>query len=138
VDDELLIFQEKSYEKLNANLFCSCNIISSIFNQFSLVIKHNKLKVFYFSRSTKNIHLTLLDLRPLEGPLFYLKDMWWYLVFFFDKKLSFYQHVYHYTNKALSTIQSMKMLKNSNRELSPIHKYLFYKTCVLSIALYGF
>jgi len=32
VDDGLLISQEKSYEKLNANLFYSYNIISSLSN----------------------------------------------------------------------------------------------------------
>jgi len=138
VDDELLISQEKSYEKSNANLFYSCNIISFLFNQFSLVIEHDKSKVFHFSRSTKNIYLISLDLRSLEDPLLYLKDIWWYLELFFDKKLSFYQHIYYYTNKALSTIKDMKILENSNRELSPIHKQLFYKICVLPITLYRF
>ena len=32
VDNSLLICQEKSYEKSNANLFCSYSIISSLFN----------------------------------------------------------------------------------------------------------
>ena len=131
-------FLFQSYEKSNTNIFCSCNIILFLFNQFSLVIEHDKSKVFYFSRSTKNIYLISLNLRPLEGPLLYLKDIWQYLEFFFDKKLSFYQHIYHYTNKALSTIKGMKILGNSNRELSPIHKQLFYKTYVLPIALYRF
>jgi len=52
-DNRLLISQEKIYEKSNANLFCSYNIILSLFNPFSLVIEHNKLEVFYFSRLTK-------------------------------------------------------------------------------------
>ena len=75
VDDRLLISQEKSYEKLNANLFYSYNIISSLFNQFSLVIKYNKSEVFYFSRLTKSTHYFLLDLRPLKSSLLYLKDI---------------------------------------------------------------
>ena len=55
VNGRLFISQEKSYEKSNANLFCSYTIISSLFNQFRLVIEHSKLEVFYFSRSTKYI-----------------------------------------------------------------------------------
>jgi len=66
VDDGLLISQEKNYKKLNANLFYSYNIIPSLFNQFSLIIKYNKSEVFYFSRSTKSTHSFLLDLRPLN------------------------------------------------------------------------
>jgi len=81
VDDGLLISQEKSYEKLNANLFYSYNIISSLLNQFSLVIKYNKSEVFYFSRSTKSTHSLLLDLRPLKSSLLYLKDIWRYLCY---------------------------------------------------------
>ena len=42
VDDELLISQEKSYEKSIVNFSCSYNIISSSFNQFGLVIEHDK------------------------------------------------------------------------------------------------
>ena len=75
VDNRLFVFQEKSYEKFNATLFYSYNIISSLFNQFNLVIEHDKSKVFYFSRSTKNINLHLLDLRPSEGFSLKLKDI---------------------------------------------------------------
>ena len=75
VDNRLFIFQEKSYEKSNANLFCSYSIISSLFSQFSLVIEHDKLKMFHFLRSTKNINPSFLDLHPLEGSILYPKDM---------------------------------------------------------------
>jgi len=64
--------------------------------------------------------------------------VWQYLGFFFDKKLSFHQHIHYYANKALSTIKDMKMLGNSIRGLSPMHKQLLYRTCVFSITLYGF
>jgi len=73
VNNRLFVFQEKSYEKFNATLFY--NIISSLFNQFNLVIEHDKSKVFYFSRSTKNVNLPLLYLRYLEGFLLKLRDI---------------------------------------------------------------
>ena len=66
VDDSLFVSQKKSYEKSNTNLFCSYNIISSLFNQFSLVIKYDKSEIFYFSRSTKNVNPLPLDLSPIE------------------------------------------------------------------------
>jgi len=69
VDDVLFISQEKSYEKSNTSLFCSYNIIFSLFKQFELVIEHNKLEVFHFSRTTKNYNPLPLDLELLEGPL---------------------------------------------------------------------
>jgi len=82
VDNRLFVSQEKSYKKSNVNLFCSYNIILSLFNQFGLVIKHNKSEVFYFLRLTKNIYLPLLDLRSLDDSLLHPKYMWRYLDFF--------------------------------------------------------
>jgi len=63
------------------------------------------------------------------------------LGFFFDRKLSFWHHCHYchyYTTKSLSTVKAMKLLGNSFRGLPPLHKRLLYRTCVLSIALYGF
>ena len=69
IDNGLFISQKKSYEKLNTNLFFSYSIISFLFEQFGLIIKHNKSKVFYFSRMMKNYKLPSLNLRPLRGYL---------------------------------------------------------------------
>ena len=138
VDDGLLIIQEKSFEKSNTNLFCSYSIISSLFRQFSLVIKYNKSEVFNFSRLTKNFNPPLLDLRPLGGTILKQKDTWQYLEFFVNRKLLFYHHTHYYANKALSIIKSMKMLYNSVRWLSLMQKCLLYKTFVLPITLYSF
>ena len=66
--------------------------------------------------------MPFLDLQSLTELLLYPKDMWQYLRFHFDKKLSFHQYVHHYANKALSIIKGMKMLDNSNKGLSLIHK----------------
>ena len=56
------------------NTGCNNSIIPSFFNQFGLVIEHDKSEVFYFSRLTKNVNLPLLDLRLAEGALLKLKD----------------------------------------------------------------
>ena len=138
VDDRLFISQEKSFMKSNANFFSSYNIISFLFHQFGLAIEHSKSKVFYFSRATKNFDPPPLDLGLLDSSLLRPKDIWRYLEFIFDKKLSFYQHVHYYSNKALSTIKGMKILGNSTRGILPIHKYLLYRMCIISIAFYKF
>ena len=135
VDNGLFISQKKSYEKSNTNLFCSYSIISSLFKQFELV---NKLKVFHFSRATKNYNPSLLDLGLLEEPLLQQKDNWRYLSFIFDRKLSFCYCIYFYSNKALFTIKSMKMLGNSTRGLLLSHKQLLYRMYVMPIILYSF
>jgi len=117
----VFLFLKKKFVK-NENLFCSYNIISSLFNQLGLVIKHNKLEVFHFSRSIKNAYSPPLDLRPLGSPLLHPKYTWQYLEFFFNKKLSFHQHIHHYANKVLSMIKGMKILGNSSRGLFPTQK----------------
>ena len=76
VNNGLFVSQEKIYKKSNANLFCSYNIISSLFNQFGLVIEHNKSEVFHFSRSTNNINPPLLYLSPVGGTILRSKDTW--------------------------------------------------------------
>jgi len=119
-------------------LFYNYNIIFSFFKQFRLAIKHNKLEVFYFSRTTKNYNLSLLYLGPLEGSLLQPKNNWRYLSFFFDRKLSFHHNIYFYSNKVLFTIKDMKMLDNSTRELLLSHKLLLYRMCIMSIILYSF
>ena len=138
VDDGLFISQKKTYEKSNAFLFCSYNIITSLFNQFSLIIEHGKLEFFYFSKLTRNFNSLPLDLTPWRGLLLQLKNTWKYFSFIFDRKLSFWQHIWFYSNKALSTIKEMEILGNSTRGLSLHHKQLLYGTCILPIMLYRF
>ena len=75
IDNSLLIFQEKNTSKLNANFFCSYNIITTILNDFSLEIEYNKSEVFHFSRATKYHNLQLLDLSPLRGLMLILKKL---------------------------------------------------------------
>ena len=122
VDDGLIISQEKTLEKTNAFLFYSYSIILSFLKQYSLIIKYRKSDVFHFSRSFGLFNPSLLDLTFIRGPILCPKETWKYLGFIFDKKLSFLQHISFYSNKALSTIKSMKILGNSTRELLSLQK----------------
>jgi len=138
VHDELFISQEKSCEKTNSFLFCSYNIISSLFEQFELVIEYGKTEIFHFSRSHSLFNSPSLDFSYLRDPILYPKDSWHYFGFIFDKKLLFHQHIKFYANKALFIVKYMKMLENSTHRLLLYQKHFFYRTCVLSITLYSF
>ena len=119
VNNRLLTLQEKSFEKTNALLFCSYTIISSLLNQFGLMIEHRKSKVFYFSRLYGIFNLFPFNLSLLGDPILCLKDTWRYLGFIFDRKLFFQQHINFYSNKVLSTVKYIKMLGKSIRGLLP-------------------
>ena len=138
VDDGLIITQNKSILSLNSQLFCSYNVLSNLLTDFNLVIEHGKTEIFHFNRLHGVFNPPSLDLTLLGGLLLRPKDLWKYLGFFFNRKLTFYQHLDYYSNKALSTIKCMKLLGNSSRGISPLQKRQLYRCCVLPIALYGF
>ena len=120
------------------NLFCSYNILSKLLDSFGLAIEHSKTKIFHFSKSQGTFNPPPLDLSILGGLILRPKDLWRYLGFIFDCKLSFHKHIDYYANKALSMVKCMKLLGNSSRGISPLQKRLLYRCCTLPIALYGF
>ena len=74
INNSLFISQEKSLEKSNTQLFCSYNVISSLLNQFGLVIEYGKTEIFHFSRTNGVFNSPLLDLSTLEGPILHPKN----------------------------------------------------------------
>ncbi|KXN87129.1 hypothetical protein AN958_09172 [Leucoagaricus sp. SymC.cos] len=111
-----------------------------LFVAFGLVLEHNKSKLFHFScqKGDENPPINLVY-APYTGdtPLC-PKPFWQYLGFYFDRQLTFCEHVHYYSTKAISTVHSMGMLGNSLQSLSPKQKYLLYWLCVVPIATYGF
>ena len=138
VDDSLFIAQNKSFSISNSHLFCSYNILFNLLNSFGLIIEHSKTEIFHFNRSHSPFNPPPLDLSPIGGPILHPKDLWRYLGFIFDRKLTFHKHIDHYANKAISTVKCMKLLGNSVRGINPLQKRLLYRCCTLPIALYGF
>jgi len=112
-------------------------MIFKIFADAGLVMEHSKSKVFHFTRAY-NPPNPSINLTSVRGPVLHPKPIWRYLGFFFNRKLNFYHHIYHYTTKCLSTLNAMKMLGNSSRGLLPIQKCLLYRTYIVPIALYRF
>jgi len=121
VDNRLLISQKKNYSLSNSFLLCSYNIISKILIDTSLVMEHNKTKLFHFMRARHPPNPSI-DLTTVGGSIITPKPIWRYLGFFFDRKLNFYYHTHFYATKCLSTLSTMKMLGNSSRGLLPIQK----------------
>ena len=101
VNDGLFISQERSFDNTNTDLFYSYNIMSSLLEQFELVVEHRKTEIFHFSRSHGFCYPLSLDLSWIGGPILYLKGTWQYLGFIFNRKLTFWQHTKFYANKAV-------------------------------------
>jgi len=138
VDDGLFISQNKSIIILNSHLFYSYNVLTKLLEKFSLIVEHSKTKVFYFNISQGVFNSPPLNLTLLGGSILWPNNLWKYLSFIFDRKLMFHQHVDFYANKSISTVKCMKLLGNSNHGINPLQKCLLYRTCILSIVLYGF
>jgi len=138
VDDGLLLSQSKSFSISNSHLFCSYNIATILLSKFGLIVEHLKTEVFYFTRSQGSFNPPPLDLSPIGEPILHPKELWKYLGFVYNRKLTFHQHINFYLNKAMSMVKCMKILGNSNHRLIPNQKCLLYQSCVLHIVLYGF
>ena len=138
VDDGLIIAQNSFIIISNSQLFCSYNVLSKLLTDFGLVIEHSKTEVFHFNRSHRVFNSPPLDISHLGDPILCPKNIWKYLGFLFDRKLTFRQHIDFYSNKALSTVKCMKLLGNSSHGISPIQKCQLYRCYILPIALYGF
>ncbi|CAA7267598.1 unnamed protein product [Cyclocybe aegerita] len=107
---------------------------------FALVLEHDKTELFHFSRRRDAYNPSLdLGYAPHTGatPL-KPKTYWRYLGFYFDHGLTFQEHVRYYATKVFTTVQAMRMLRNSTRGLSPKQRRLLYRSCVVPIATYGY
>ena len=76
INNELFISQERSFIKMNANIFCSYNIIFLLLDQFGLVVEHGKTEIFHFSKLHRIFNPLALDLSQIGGSVLYPKDIW--------------------------------------------------------------
>ncbi|CAA7258924.1 unnamed protein product [Cyclocybe aegerita] len=123
VDDGTILAQSKQLDDNNVGLCKAYKIIYLLFVAFALVLEHDKTELFHFSRR-RDAYNPSLDLG--------------YLGFYFDRGLTFQEHVRYYATKAFTTVQAMRMLGNSTRGLSPKQRRLLYRSCVVPIATYGY
>ncbi|CAA7267583.1 unnamed protein product [Cyclocybe aegerita] len=140
VDDGTILAQSKQLDDNNVGLHKAYKIIYLLFVAFALVLEHNKTELFHFSRWQDAYNPSLdLGYAPHTGvtPL-KPKTYWRYLGFYFDRGLTFHEHVRYYATKAFTTVQAMRMLGNCTRGLSPKQRHLLYRLCVVPIAIYGY
>jgi len=116
-DDSLLISQEKTYNTILPDLHSSYRVVIELIVLFGLVIEHDKLEIFYYSRAYNNSNQEL-DLSVISIPILKLKIYWRYLGFYFDWYLFLKKHVDYYSTKALSTVKAMNILGNLTRGIT--------------------
>ena len=75
VNDGLLISQNKSFEILNTNLFCSYHVIFLLLDCFGLVTEQGKAEVFHFSRAQEAFNPFSLDISILGEPVLCSKEI---------------------------------------------------------------
>jgi len=80
---------------------------------FGLVMEHDKLEIFHFSRVHNDFNPEL-DLSAIGAPILKPKTYWRYLGFYFDQWLFFKEYIWFYSTKALTTVKVMGMLGNSS------------------------
>ncbi|RXW14339.1 hypothetical protein EST38_g11512 [Candolleomyces aberdarensis] len=139
VDDGDIIVQSPEISTNCTMLYHAYGIVFDLFTRSGLALEHDKTELFHFTRARTGFDRPLdLGYAPYMGdtPL-RPKTYWRYLGFYFDRKLTFKEHVRYYTTKALTTVTAMRMLGNSTRGLSPRNKRILYRACVVPIATYG-
>ncbi|CAA7270141.1 unnamed protein product [Cyclocybe aegerita] len=140
MDDGTILAQSKQLDDNNVGLWKAYKIIYLLFVAFALILEHDKTKLFHFSHRCDAYNPSLdLGYAPHTGntPL-KPKTYWRYLGFYFDCRLTFHEHVRYYATKAFTTVQAMRMLRNSTRGLLPKQRRLLYRSCVVPIATYGY
>ena len=88
--------------------------MTNLLKKFGLIVEHLKTEVFHFNRSQGTFNPPPLDLSSIGGNILWPKNMWKYVDFIFDRKLSFHQYIDFYSNKVMSIVKCMKILGNSN------------------------
>ena len=112
--------------------------MTKLLEKFGLIVEYSKTEIFHFNRSQGVFNPPFFNLILLGRSILWPNDLWKYLGFIFNRKLTFHQHVNFYANKLISTVKYMKLLSNSNCGINPLQKRSLYKIYVLPITLYGF
>ena len=112
VDDSTIIVQSKTWSAGLIKLRSAYKVMFEPTQSLGLVLEHDKLKVFHFSRMSGGANsLVDLDYTPFTGNLPLCPNTYWrYLDFFFDQPLLFWEHLKQYSTKALTMVKVMVSL----------------------------
>ncbi|CAA7270665.1 unnamed protein product [Cyclocybe aegerita] len=109
VDDRTILAQSKHFDDNNVGLHMAYKIIYLLFVAFALVLQHDKTELFHFLRQCDayNHSLNLGYAQHTGTTSLKPKTYWQYLGFYFDRGLTFYEHVRYYATKAFTTVQAI-------------------------------
>jgi len=65
-------------------------LLQIFFSNFGLIVEHFKTEIFHFSRLHGLFNLSPLNLSSIGSPILHPKEIWKYLSFIFNRKLSFH------------------------------------------------
>ncbi|KAG9225338.1 hypothetical protein CCMSSC00406_0006275 [Pleurotus cornucopiae] len=138
VDDGLIAAFSRSLDQNVTTLQDAFALIKPRLGAIGLATDDDKFDLMHFTRARKP------DLPPVRIPsqggpgitVFPKSTMRW-LGFFFDRKLTFKEHVKIMCNRALSKLQALRILGNSVRGMNHANRRLVYKTVVLPVLTYG-
>ncbi len=122
----------------------NCRILHTRYHQtvntlgrIGLVIEDEKNELMHFisTRLSRSQFPLPLELSP--SVVIQPSQSWRYLGFRLDPRLTFRAHIAYFAERAVSTVNAMLMLGNSNRGLSPLQRRTLYIACVQPLLTYG-
>ena len=111
VNNGLLISKEKTYNTTLQELYSSYEVVINLIVLFDLVMKHDKLEIFHFSRLynsfSPELNLSAIGILTLKP-----KTYWRYLGLYFDWHMSSKKHIFYYSTKTLSTVKVVNLIQD--------------------------
>ena len=138
------------YEQLLINNILIKDLYNRLLHQLHCIglnAETDKLELMHFIRKQNKGTNKWTQSEPL-GPSIHLmdngnkitiapKNVMRYLRFYLDPKLTFREHIRYYATKAASTVNTLRILSNSSRGLSPVDKRRLYIANVIPVMTYG-
>ena len=139
IDDMMLQAFSKSATDNITSLTAALEIIIASLAKIGMVIDPDKTELIHFSRDPANNNERAHLLFSVAGKALRIipkKTMRW-LGIFFDRKLTFKDHVSIMTNRARSIVNGLRCLSNTIRGLSQANMRTLFRTCVIPVLTYG-
>ncbi|KAL7283508.1 hypothetical protein ACG7TL_002941 [Trametes sanguinea] len=137
VDDGLWFVTTPSVEENCRRLAVLYHRTTVTLERLGLFVEIDKNELMHFISAALARSQDPLPLHLDNGVVIQPSQIWRYLGFRLDPRLSFRAHVDFFAERALTTVHAMLMLGNSVRGLTPMQKRTLYISCVLPLLTYG-
>ncbi|CUA75631.1 Muscle M-line assembly protein unc-89 [Rhizoctonia solani] len=140
IDDFTILAFSDSFEQ-NICILENCLAqVIRVIQQLGLDIDIDKTELIHFTRSKNKLNSNpSLKLTKQDGSIQVVhgQSVLRWLGLYFDRRLSFKDHIRNMATKALSCIAGLRALANSVRGLTVTNARLLYKTVVFPVLTYG-